>query len=239
MKGLAKMILKNFKIRYLFIFCTLTLSVVFGSYDLVFCDSAFENRLARDFSKQEQENIKNAMQVCLYFRNYVENLFENAIKNGELKKWQVFDRFYIPVPIEYYKKVLGKKFNEKYYNFPPQFNTEYTKFLEKKLLPMQKKLVKKHGLIYLVISDYNGYVPTHNASKALTGVLVKDIKQHRSKRMFSDVIGLKSSRNVKQKILLQDYVRDTGERFADMSTPIFVLGKHWGGVRLGFKITVN
>jgi HAMP domain-containing protein len=30
-----------------------------------------------------------------------------------------------------------------------------------------------------------------------------------------------------------DYRRDTGERLWDVSSPIFVKGKHWGGFRIG------
>ncbi|MBT7088489.1 chemotaxis protein, partial [bacterium] len=34
--------------------------------------------------------------------------------------------------------------------------------------------------------------------------------------------------------LLQIYIRDTGEIMADLSVPVFVLGRHWGAVRIGY-----
>jgi methyl-accepting chemotaxis protein len=35
--------------------------------------------------------------------------------------------------------------------------------------------------------------------------------------------------------LLQTYTRDTGELMHDLSVPIMVKGRHWGGLRLGYK----
>jgi len=35
---------------------------------------------------------------------------------------------------------------------------------------------------------------------------------------------------------LQTYRRDTGELMFDMSVPIYVNGRHWGGFRIGYRI---
>jgi methyl-accepting chemotaxis protein len=35
--------------------------------------------------------------------------------------------------------------------------------------------------------------------------------------------------------LLQTYRRDTGEIMHDMSAPIYVQGRHWGGFRIGYR----
>ncbi|MFX6035700.1 hypothetical protein ABTE74_20175, partial [Acinetobacter baumannii] len=35
--------------------------------------------------------------------------------------------------------------------------------------------------------------------------------------------------------LLQTYKRDTGEVMHDLSVPIYVNGKHWGGFRVGYR----
>ncbi len=35
--------------------------------------------------------------------------------------------------------------------------------------------------------------------------------------------------------LLQTYKRDTGEIMHDMSVPIRVKGRHWGGFRIGYR----
>ena len=35
--------------------------------------------------------------------------------------------------------------------------------------------------------------------------------------------------------LLQSYSRDTGEVMMDLSVPILIEGKHWGGIRIGYQ----
>ena len=37
------------------------------------------------------------------------------------------------------------------------------------------------------------------------------------------------------RLLLQTYSRDTGELMHDLSVPIMVGGRHWGGLRLGYR----
>jgi len=37
---------------------------------------------------------------------------------------------------------------------------------------------------------------------------------------------------------LQTYKRDTGEVMHDLSVPIYVRGRHWGGFRVGYRSTV-
>jgi methyl-accepting chemotaxis protein len=38
--------------------------------------------------------------------------------------------------------------------------------------------------------------------------------------------------------LLQTYRRDTGELMHDISAPIYVKGRHWGGFRIGYRTEV-
>ncbi len=37
------------------------------------------------------------------------------------------------------------------------------------------------------------------------------------------------------KVLVQTYRRDTGEVMHDLSVPIHLKGRHWGGFRMGYK----
>jgi methyl-accepting chemotaxis protein len=56
----------------------------------------------------------------------------------------------------------------------------------------------------------------------------------RSKRLFTDRTGIRCGSH-QQALLMQTYTRDTGELMHDLSVPIFVQGRHWGGLRLGYK----
>lgn len=42
-------------------------------------------------------------------------------------------------------------------------------------------------------------------------------------------------RSHEKTLLLQTYKRDTGEIMHDLSVPIRIKGRHWGGLRLGYR----
>ena len=60
---------------------------------------------------------------------------------------------------------------------------------------------------------------------------------NRTKRIFSDPVGKRCGSH-EQPFLLQTYRRDTGEVLHDISAPIYVKGRHWGGFRIGYKTEV-
>jgi methyl-accepting chemotaxis protein len=57
---------------------------------------------------------------------------------------------------------------------------------------------------------------------------------NRTKRIFNDRTGLAAAQNTAP-FLIQKYQRDTGETMADLSVPIFIDGRHWGAVRIGYR----
>jgi len=85
--------------------------------------------------------------------------------------------------------------------------------------------------------DVNGYLPTHNTKfqKPISGVADKDLAGNRTKRIFNDPVGIAAARNAEPS-LLQVYKRDTGETMWDVSSPIYVKGKRWGGFRVGVSM---
>jgi len=89
--------------------------------------------------------------------------------------------------------------------------------------------------------DVNGYLPTHNSkySKPLTGNAEQDKVGNRTKRIFNDPVGLAAGQYKNddgQGYLRQVYKRDTGETMWDVSAPVFVRDRHWGGFRIGFSM---
>lgn len=146
--------------------------------------------------------------------------FEMLLSSGRLNMGQLFDTFYIPIP-----------------NTDPQkYRTQYDKYSDEVLqIILDKYLEKDKNLVFVVIVDVNGYLPTHNLkySKGLTGDPKADLLNNRTKRMFNDKTGLAAARN-KEPYLLQKYSRDTGEMMKDLSVPIFIKEKHWGAIRFGY-----
>ncbi|MGH8806392.1 MAG: methyl-accepting chemotaxis protein [Noviherbaspirillum sp.] len=150
----------------------------------------------------------------------VERIFTQAIAEGLITEDALFDRQYVPIP----------------HTNPVKHTTRFDSFTDRVLPDVQEKLLADFpGIAYAGAVDDNGYFPTHNRkfSKALTGNYDFDLVNNRTKRIFSDRTGIRCGSNTKL-FLLQTYKRDTGEVMHDLSVPIHVNGKHWGGFRVGY-----
>ena len=120
---------------------------------------------------------------------------------------------------------------------PPKFTTDYDKLSDRDIQAIEEEILAQAStIIYTVMVDKNGYLPTHNQrySQPLTGNKASDLVNNRTKRIFSDRTGLLAAQNT-EPFLIQKYQRDTGETMADLSVPIMIGGKHWGAVRIGYR----
>lgn len=148
-------------------------------------------------------------------------LFEDAIGSNQISELALFDRHYEPIPS----------------TNPQKFHSKFDRFTDEVLPPIQEAIIEQYSFILFAGAvDNNGYFPTHNRrySKPLTGDYLTDLVNNRTKRVFSDRTGKRCGAN-KQPYLLQTYKRDTGEVIHDLSAPIYVRGKHWGGFRIGYQ----
>lgn len=147
-------------------------------------------------------------------------LFEKALASNELSEPTLFQPHYQQIP--------GTQ--------PPLYKTDFDSFTDKHLPGLQEPMLTKLGLSYAIACDRQGYVPTHNRAVSLepTGDYTHDLKFCRSKRIFNDPTGSRCGAHEKP-LLLQTYKRDTGEIMHDLSVPIYVNGKHWGGFRVGYQ----
>lgn len=119
---------------------------------------------------------------------------------------------------------------------PPKYRTAYDQAIEKQFQKFYDRIVDEIGpATFSLCVDENGYAPTHNSKFAqpLTGDHEHDLKASRDKRMFDDPTGIRAARNTRE-VLLQTYMRDTGEILCDLSVPLTVGGRHWGALRVGF-----
>jgi len=120
---------------------------------------------------------------------------------------------------------------------PAKFQTRFDRYTDQVLPAIQEPLLPRHeGLVFAIACTQQGYVPTHNTvfSQPLTGDVQLDTVQNRTKRKFADRTGIRCGSH-QQAVLLQTYTRDTGELMHDLSVPIMLKGRHWGGLRLGYK----
>jgi len=136
--------------------------------------------------------------------------------------------------------IFDKQYVEVTGSNPTKFSTKYDKHVEKHFQDMSEEILSKiNGCIFSLAVDSNGYAPTHNRKFAQkpTGDIQVDTANSRDKRMFNDPTGLRSAKNNEVPFLMQTYARDTGEIVNDLSLPIVVNGRHWGGLRVGFDPT--
>lgn len=148
-------------------------------------------------------------------------LFEQAILDGKLTEQALFDTKREPIA------------NTQ----PPKYASSFDRFTDQFLPAIQEKVKGAHeALVFAICAAPDGYVPTHNRdfAHAPTGDPKVDLVKSRSKRLFNDRTGIRCGSHT-QDMLLQTYRRDTGEIMHDLSVPIRVNGKHWGGFRLGYR----
>jgi methyl-accepting chemotaxis protein len=147
--------------------------------------------------------------------------FEADIDQGRVSLDDLFDRHYQTIPN----------------TSPAKYQTRFDRYTDQVLPAIQEPLLTRHeGLVFAIACTEHGYVPTHNTvfSLPLTGDVQVDTLQNRTKRKFADRTGIRCGSH-QQAVLLQTYTRDTGELMHDLSVPIRLKGRHWGGLRLGYK----
>ena len=116
----------------------------------------------------------------------------------------------------------------------PKYSTSYDKIIEADMRAIYDQFIAEiDGAIFMVAVDFNGYAPTHCSKYCkFTGNQEVDHFNSRDKRFFTDEAGEKSAKNI-DNYILQSYIRDNGEILTELSIPLFVSGKHWGGLRAG------
>ncbi|MCR6498928.1 methyl-accepting chemotaxis protein [Shinella sp. CPCC 101442] len=153
--------------------------------------------------------------------------FAAAVKSGEIGMEALFDRQYRPIP--------GSD--------PVQMTTRFTDFTDRVLPDIQEPAAARDSRIaFCAAIDENGYLPTHNrkfSEPQRPGDPAWNTANCRNRRIFNDRVGLAAGRN-KDPFLLQTYRRDMGGGqfvlMKDISAPITVNGRHWGGLRLAIRV---
>lgn len=175
----------------------------------------------KESDRLESELFVKGQNQSLLGAKMIGTILDEAIDNGVFDINTVFDTDYQPIG-----------------NFdPPKYHTNYDVYLDKAIIGLQDEFLLDKSVLYAVGSDKNGYIPTHNSryQQPITGDTEKDRVGNRTKRVYNDPVGLKAAQNTKPKFR-QIYHRDTGEVLWDISSPIYVKGKHWGGFRLGISL---
>ncbi|MDR6873249.1 methyl-accepting chemotaxis protein [Bosea sp. BE125] len=170
----------------------------------------------------QSELIATAMETA----GQIGALFEQALARGELTMADLFD--------ESYRPIAGSD--------PLQHMTRFVGLTDRILPPIQEPLLASNRrIVFCAAVDRNGFLPTHNQkySQPQGRDTVWNNANCRNRRIFADRTGLAAARNQKP-FLLQTYRRDMGGGqflvMEDLSAPIRVKGRHWGGFRFGLSV---
>lgn len=148
---------------------------------------------------------------------------EDAIDRGLLTLESLFDRNYQAIAD----------------TNPQQFRTAYVEAFDRIVTPIiDAALSFDKRVVFCAPVDVNGYLPTHNSrfSQQQGADPVWNAANCRNRRMFNDRVGLGAGKN-RKRFLVQTYMRDMGGTFMpmiDVSAPILVKDRHWGGLRLAY-----
>ena len=150
---------------------------------------------------------------------------EQAVAQGRISMADLFDDKYQPV--------AGSN--------PAQVTTRFVALTDELFPPVQEELLAFDAkVVFCAAVDRNGYLPTHNRkfSQPQGADAVWNAANARHRRLFNDRTGLAAGRN-ERRFLMQTYRRDMGGGkrvlMKDLSAPITVQGRHWGGLRLAYS----
>lgn len=218
-------------------------SVIVTAKDLVSDIEALDSRLSRILAQAQVDNDGKGreegaagvpaeeadapfialVQDCA---GKIAEAFEAAVDTGEISLDDLFDEDYRPVAD----------------TNPVQLTSRFVALTDRLLPELQEPLlVEGERVVFAVAVDRNGYLPTHNIK--FSQPQGKDQEWNnansRNRRIFNDATGAAAAANHRP-YLLQTYMRDLGGdkvmMMRDLSSPIQVKGRHWGGFRLGYYL---
>ncbi len=154
-------------------------------------------------------------------------LFESALDEGRLSLDDLFDTNYAVIS--------GSE--------PQQYMTRFVALTDRVLPDVQETvLIQDSRIFFCAAVDRNGFLPTHNrkfSQPQRPNDPAWNTANCRNRRLFNDRVGKRAGANAGAP-LVQAYRRDMGNgefiMMKDISAPVFVRGRHWGGFRIGVKL---
>lgn len=156
----------------------------------------------------------------------VSGKLSESVDQGMIPLDDVFDRSY--------QKIPGTN--------PEQYNTRYIDTFDRVVQPILDETLKfDPRIVFCAVTDENGFLATNNSkfSKPQSPDPIWNAANCRNRRLFGDRTGCGVGRNTKP-ALAQAYERDMGggryHPMIDVSAPVYVKGRHWGGFRIGYAL---
>lgn len=166
--------------------------------------------------------VKEAIRTA----SLVTTALEDALERRVISSSELFESVYKPIPN----------------TNPQQFDVSCSSVLDGILTPIIDAALRfDDAVVFCIPIDTNAYCCTHNTkfSRKQGTDPVWNMSNCRNRRFFKDRVGTRAASNL-ERVLLQAYQRDMGGGtyvpMIDVSCPVHVKGRHWGAVRLAFKM---
>ena len=185
-------------------------------------EALVEITIASGAQTQDTPFVKQVVQIAAE----IGTCFEEAVARGKISLDDLMSKRLDPIP--------GTD--------PEQMLAPFTVFTDGALPRFQEPMLAfDPRVVFCAAVTEAGYLPTHNQKYAHSPGRdpAWNAANCRNRRIFNDRVGLAAGRN-QRPYLVQTYRRDMGAgTFAmmkDVSAPIFVRGRHWGGLRLAYRV---
>ncbi|TNF19552.1 MAG: chemotaxis protein [Rhodobacteraceae bacterium] len=185
-----------------------------------------------EFIVQKAASMGGEVEDAAYIRRVMQDattlsqVLEEAVAQGRISLQALFSRDYRPI--------RGSD--------PPQVMAPFTRLTDQLFPPVQEAALSlSDKVVFCAAVNVDGYLPTHNlrVSHPQGPDPEWNAAHCRNRRIFDDRVGRKAGRN-REPFLLQVYRRDMGggtfRLMKDVSAPILVQGRHWGGLRLAYGV---
>jgi methyl-accepting chemotaxis protein len=150
--------------------------------------------------------------------------FETAVTRGRITLEALFDSNYV--------RIAGTD--------PVQYRTRSLDLLEQLLPPLQDPLREGNtGITLCSAIDRNGYLPVHRPGNSLPqrpGDVAWNETHCRNRRIYDDPARLAAARSARPYLIQQYLIEHSTTLVRSISAPIRVFGKHWGALRINYRL---
>ncbi len=185
------------------------------------CETLLQHAAAYEEDSPDRPMIDHATNVAAK----ITKAFEDAVSSGRIDMGMLFDTDYQPI--------AGTD--------PVQHMVPHVPFTDRVVPPIIEDAVDfDPRIVFCAPCDRNGFIGTHNRkfSHPQGSDPAWNAAHSRNRRIFNDRTGANAGANTAP-FLLQVYRRDMGIEgmvmMKDLSVPINVHGRHWGGLRIGYR----
>jgi len=172
------------------------------------------------------ETERSVINFAVYAQSRVDEIIHDGLEKGLVTLDELFDRDHA--------EIAGTN--------PLQHLAKHSKFIDEHVQPVIEDVVAgDERIAWCAMIDDTAYITANilAVSKPQGDDPVWNMANCRNHRYFPDMAAKRAGQNTKP-LLLQTYRRDMGGGvfvpMKDISAPIVIKGRHWGGFRIGYTI---